>query len=183
MSLQTKVAKRYAKALLEVAAERDALVRILDDIRTVQSVIGDNPELLKFLNHPKLDEDAKLDMIRRVFEAGIGQEVYNTLVLLVKRGRAEYIPLVADEFKKIANKAMGIETALVYTPRPLTEQESAKVAEQFARLTGKTVEVESVLDDSLIGGIKVRIGDRIYDGSISGKLNRMLKTIQASDAL
>ncbi len=88
-----------------------------------------------------------------------------------------------QSYVAIANEALGQAEATVYTPYPLSESDAGKVAEKFSKLTGKTIRVNNVIDQSLIGGMQVRIGDRIYDGSLSGKLQRLSKSLQETQVL
>jgi F-type H+-transporting ATPase subunit delta len=78
---------------------------------------------------------------------------------------------------------LGRAEAAVYSAKALTESEAAAIAAKFTNLTGRNIQVTNIVDPSLIGGIKVRIGDKLYDGSLSGKLERMEKVLQASQAL
>lgn len=107
----------------------------------------------------------------------------NTLQLLIERRREEALEAFVKAYVKIANDALGQANATVYTPVKLSEAELNDIAATFGKLTGKQIRVESVIDKSLLGGIQVRIGDRLYDGSLSGKLKRLERTLNQSQAL
>ena len=83
----------------------------------------------------------------------------------------------------IANEALGQANALVTTPLTLTAKESQEIAERFSIISGKKIQISSIVDPSLLGGLQVRIGDRLYDGSLSGKLARLEKSLEVSQAL
>jgi F-type H+-transporting ATPase subunit delta len=91
------------------------------------------------------------------------------------------IPFIVDAFIKNVNDAKGIEVATVYSVRELTADEKQNLQVSFAKRIGKnTLQFENVVDPALLGGIKIRVGNTIYDGSISGKLHRIERKITAA---
>jgi F-type H+-transporting ATPase subunit delta len=177
MSRDTIVAKRYAKALFEVAAERNEVARVEEDLGLVLRVIRDYPEYGKLLEHPNIDAKTKVNMLKQAFHGKVTDAVFNTLQLLVERRRESVLTELVNAYVKIANDALGQAKATVYTPFPLTEQEERDIAETFGRMVGKKIRVEPVIDRSLLGGLQVRIGDRLFDGSLSGKLERLQRAL------
>jgi F-type H+-transporting ATPase subunit delta len=177
------VAKRYAKALFEIAKEQNNIPQVEQDLRTVVTVIKENGDVQKLLLHPNIDKAAKTNLLKQLFEGKVVDSVLSTLLLLIDRGREEILPHLLADYIKISNEALGQATAIVYTPFALSESEAQNVAAHFGKLTGKTIRVENVIDPSLLGGMQVRIGDRLYDGSLSGKLNRLEKTLSQTQAL
>jgi F-type H+-transporting ATPase subunit delta len=105
------------------------------------------------------------------------------LKLLIERGRESILTSLYNDFIDIADEALGQANATVYTPFALNEKEEREIAEGFGRLTGKKIRIETVIDPSLLGGIKVRIGDRLYDGSLAGKLARLQKNLNEAQAM
>jgi F-type H+-transporting ATPase subunit delta len=173
MSTETIVAKRYAKALFELAKEKNEVAQAEADLQAVVSSIQDNADLQKFLSHPNIDSSKKTALLDTVFQGKVSDAVLNTVSLLVDRRRESILQEVLTDYVKIANEALGQAKAIVSTPIALTEVESQHIAASFSQLTGKKIQVQQVIDPSLLGGIKVRIGDRLYDGSLSGKLQRL----------
>lgn len=174
--------KRYAKALYEACQERGIADQAIGQMREVSAVLAD-PELLTVLTHPNIDASVKTGVLQQVFQGKVADEVLNLLLLLVERKRAEQIPAVYGEFVKIVDEAMGRAEAVVYSHQALNAQETSSIQATFSTLTGKTVHVTNIIDTALLGGIKVSIGDKLYDGSLSGKLKRLEKELQASQAL
>ncbi|SFC21823.1 ATP synthase F1 subcomplex delta subunit [Bacillus sp. OV322] len=167
------VAKPYAAALFQIAAEQNLLEKIEEDVRAVKDVFSNEGELLEFLEHPKVTKEAKRDLITASF-AGLNTQVLNTLFIMIDRHRADSIAVMAEEFISRANEERSIADAEVYTVRPLTEEEKTEVSAVFAAKVGKkTLRIKNIADSSLLGGIKLRIGNRIFDGSVSGKLERL----------
>jgi F-type H+-transporting ATPase subunit delta len=183
MSKDLTAAKRYAKALYEASKEQGKVDEAIAEMQAAASVLENNPDMALVLTHPNIDASAKTDLIRGVFEGKLSDIVLNILVLLVERKRTELIPAVSEQFVRIADESLGRAEAVVYSPKTLSPQETSSIAERFTSLTGKTIHVSNIVDESLLGGIKVRIGDKLYDGSLSGKLKRLEKALQASQAL
>lgn len=177
MSKETIVAKRYAKALFEVARERGRIAEVEQELGAIADALNGNPEYVKLLEHPNISAEDKAAMLKQVFAAKVSEEVLNTLQLLVQRGRESILRELVSQYSQIANDALGQAQAKVYTPLPLTEVEANHIAVAFGQVTGKKIRIENIVDRNLLGGLQVRIGDRLYDGSLSGKLRRIEKAL------
>lgn len=176
------VAKRYAKALFEVAKEKGLISEVEEELKSVASVIKGNADLQKFLNHPSIGTSVKKDLLKQIFEGHVSETVWNTLQVLIDKGREAIIPSLVNDYVKIANEAQGLANATVYTAFALNENQVIDIASHFKKITSKTLRVETVIDPKLLGGIQVRIGDRLYDGSLSGKLGRLAKSLNQTQA-
>ncbi len=171
------VAKRYAVALFQIAKEQNLLDQMEEELRTVKEVFTKDHGLLSFLEHPKVTSAAKKTLIVNAF-SGLSKPVQNALQLMIERHRSEAIVATVDEFIELANEAKSVADATVYSVRPLTDAEKEAVSTTFAAKIGKkSLRITNIADSNLLGGIKVRIGNTIYDGSISGKLERLSKQL------
>ncbi|MEH7505322.1 F0F1 ATP synthase subunit delta [Neobacillus drentensis] len=167
------VAKRYALALLNIAKETGALGVIEEELRVVKEVVQYNPELKAILNSSKLSIAKKKEIIKTAF-ASVNVHVLNTLLILIDRHREDQIIDLANEFLELANEEMGVAEAEVYSTRELTDAEREAISSVFAAKIGKkSLKIENIVDSNLLGGIRLRIGNRIYDGSLRGKLDRL----------
>jgi F-type H+-transporting ATPase subunit delta len=174
------VAKRYAVALFQLAKEQNTIDQFEKELLIVKEVFTTNKDLIDVLNHPKVTNETKKSIVKEAF-ASLTQQVVNTLLLLVDRHRVDIVTDVVDYFVKNANEARGTEDAIVYSVRPLTEAELTSISTSFAKKIGKTsLRLQNVVDKTLLGGVKLRIGNRIYDGSISGKLERIERQLVAN---
>ncbi|OMP66592.1 F0F1 ATP synthase subunit delta [Domibacillus epiphyticus] len=170
-------AKRYAIALFELAKEQNKLAEIEQELRVVKQVFSENKELLTILKSPKLSIANKQALIQNAFSTA-SAPVVNTLKLLVQRHRTNEVQAVCDAYIELANEDRSTADALVYSVRPLTPAEETAVSSAFSRKVGKqTLNIENIVDSQLLGGLKVRIGNRIFDGSLRGKLNRLEKQL------
>jgi F-type H+-transporting ATPase subunit delta len=168
------VAKRYAAALFEIAKEQNVLEQVEKDMELVKDVVLNKADLQSFLAHPKVAVAKKQHIVKESFGPSVSKHVLNTLLLLVERHRGEIIDSLAVEFFKLANEERSVAEAKVYSVKPLSDAEKASLSEVFAKKVGKkTLKIENKIDKNLLGGVKIQIGNRIYDGSISGKLARI----------
>jgi F-type H+-transporting ATPase subunit delta len=177
MSRDLNVAKRYAKALFEVAQEKGIIAQVEAELAAVTGAFKNESDLQKVVQHPGIEIGAKKALLQQLFEGKVSDIVFNTLQLLIDRRREDIIGALQLYYVDIANASLGQANAIVYTPYELSEAETNGIKEQFASITGKTIRVETIIDKSLLGGIQVRIGDRLYDGSLSGKLQRLQKAL------
>lgn len=167
------VAKRYALALFQLALENKLLDQMENELRLVKEVITYTPEVTALLQSPKLSKDKKKEILTQAF-AQASPFVLNTLNIMIDRRREDHIAALADEFIALSNEARGVAEAQVYSIRPLTDEESKALSSSFASKVGKTsLKIENIVDSNLLGGIKLRIGNRIFDGSLRGKLERL----------
>lgn len=178
MSRDTVVAKRYAKALFELASAEGTASEVEAQLKLIADALKQDEQIEKFLSLPSVDPAAKLAVLKSAFGDQVSVLVLNTLQVLVSRRRQAIIGDVYESYTKIAGEALGQAHATVYSARPLTGEEFAGVVAEFGSITGKKIIAEQTVDPSLLGGIQVRIGDRLYDGSLSGKLDRLQKTFK-----
>jgi F-type H+-transporting ATPase subunit delta len=167
------VAKRYALALFQIAKEQKLLGVVEEELRVVREVMHYNKELSAVLKSSKLSLEKKKEVIRASF-GSVSAYVLNTLLILIDRHREDEIVEVANQFFELANEEAGIAEAEVYSTRELTDAERDAISATFAAKVGKkSLRIENIVDSELLGGVKLRIGNRIYDGSLRGKLDRL----------
>ncbi|QFT90930.1 ATP synthase subunit delta [Bacillus sp. THAF10] len=167
------VAKRYALALFELAKEHNLYEQFDAELAEVKKVFLNNTELEVILSNPKIRKDSKKQIVREAF-ASASPFIVNTLQLLIDRHRQGIVIDMIDEYKTLSNDALNVADAKVYSVRPLSAEEQATLSAVFAAKVGKaSLNISNIVDSSLIGGVKIRIGNRIFDGSVSGKLERL----------
>ncbi|MDN4524800.1 F0F1 ATP synthase subunit delta [Fictibacillus fluitans] len=169
----TVIAKRYASALYEVVGQEN-LEQSEAELRAVKDVMESNRDIHKLLNHPKISVEQKKQIVKDSLGTEISQPVLNTILLLIDRNRENIIAQMAGQFIELANESRGIAEATVYSVRLLSQEERVRLEETFAKRVGKQhLRIENIIDQSLVGGMRIRIGNRIFDGSIRGKLERI----------
>ena len=178
MSRDRIVAKRYAKALFELAQQQGVVTEVEEQLKLVAHTLNQDPEIEKFLLFPGIDAAKKVELLKSALGDRLSALVLHTVELLIIRGRQDVIADVYQAFTKISGEALGEAHATVYSAKPLSVNELSEVTSQFEQLTGKKIIAQTFVEPSLLGGVQVRIGDRLYDGSLSGKLERLQKALK-----
>lgn len=171
------VAKRYADALFQLGNEQGKIEQLVEEFHVLKEVFETNSKLLTFLTHPRVNNAEKKQFIDEVFH-DFSSDVVHTLKILAERHRIEIVPDIIDHFIHSVNDAKGIAEATVYSVRELTGAEKQELENTFAkRFNKQAIKLDNIVDPSIVGGIKLRIGNTIYDGTISGKLKRIERNI------
>ncbi|WP_410770621.1 F0F1 ATP synthase subunit delta [Fontibacillus sp. BL9] len=178
MSRETVVASRYARALFEIAGQEGRTLELEQELQALVKVMCEDHEIQSFILSPNISAEVKWNAIGSGLEGQLSQTVVSLAKLLIERGRTGILPEVLDSYTKITGEALGLADALVYSTYSLSEKEKQEVAEEFGALVGKKIRVINEVDKELLGGIKVKIGDTVYDGSLSGKLERLEKSFR-----
>ncbi|GLC87922.1 F0F1 ATP synthase subunit delta [Lysinibacillus piscis] len=171
------LAKRYAQALFELAQQKNILTEVGSDLQELTKVLNVSPELLTLLSAPKFSIERKKQIIADIF-VGATPEFIHTIQLLVEKKRVNEVKLIAEAYAEFAAQAQGIANATVFSTRELTAEESANISTAFATLVGKhSLNITNEIDPSLLGGIRVQIGNHIYDSSVASKLERLKREL------
>lgn len=179
MSRDNVVAKRYARALFELAQQSGKVADFESELGLVAQAVAGDEQVSKFLKTPNIAADVKSDIMKSALNGRVSDDVLRSVELLISRGRIGITEELYEAYKRIAGEALGQADATVYTSHKLTDEELGKVATQFGAIIGKRIRATQVERPELLGGIQVRIGDRLYDGSLSGKLERLEKALKA----
>ncbi|ATY86242.1 hypothetical protein CVV65_15985 [Kyrpidia spormannii] len=176
------VAKRYAIALFEAARDKSDVQTIEKELGSVLEVWKTEPKLVEFLHHPSVSRDVKKRTIARVFGDRVSGLMLNFLYVLLDHRRQDDLPQIVGEYRGRVDEALGRIHAEVETALPVSEEEAQKLRSRLAQKTGKDVSMRLEVNPALIGGARLRVGDRVWDASILGRLERFrgqLKQIQA----
>lgn len=179
MAKRDSAPRRYAEAAFQLA-ERDGSIETWRR-ELEQAVAETDGQLMAVLANPALPLDERLTAANRVF-AGLSQPVRNIVLLLVRRGRIEQLPRVAAEFVRLDDRRQGITHATATSAAPLTDIETRALTARLEQMTGGRVALTTDVDEGLLGGLVVRVGDRLIDGSVRGRLERLRNQL-ASGAL
>lgn len=166
----SRVARRYAQALLE-SAERDRLLdAVLADLRVLQEHIAESREFRSFLRSPVIKGHMKLSILRNVFGGSVSALTLDFLRLLIEKRREALLSEVIAELFLMNDVRQGIVTLELKAALELSDAHRSAITQRFEHLTGKKIRISFSVDTSLRGGILVRVGDTVYDGSIKRQL-------------
>ncbi|OGO07725.1 MAG: ATP synthase F1 subunit delta [Chloroflexi bacterium RBG_13_57_8] len=168
-------ARRYARAVLEIALAKDELEKWRADLDNIVAAVSEGP-FLNVLSSPKVKFEEKARLLEARL-AGISPLALNLVMLLVARGGVNMLDEIANEYRHMVDEHFGIQTAAVVTAIPLDKKEEERLAKDLGRMTGKKVRLESSVDPSIIGGIVARVGGKLLDGSTLSKLTALKKDL------
>jgi F-type H+-transporting ATPase subunit delta len=177
-SRNADVGARYAQALFDLAAEAgpggEALVAVEGDLKGLEAARAENADFRRFLASPAYGHEAKGAALAAIGKAaGVAPLTAKFLGLLAKNGRASALPAVTKAFLALAAKRRGAVAAEVVSAVPLTEAQSAGVAAALRQALGKDPELAVRVDPAILGGLKVRVGSRLYDASLKSRLDTL----------
>ena len=171
------VGDRYAESLFDLAKEENKVTQYLDDIKLVGEVLDSDPQIVQFFNHVLIENDKKIQLLDQSFKGNVDQYVLNFLKLLVQSRRIRYIDDIIKSYINLSNQYLGIEEGTIYTPYKLTDQQIQDIEKAISQKENKKVTLKVSIDPSLLGGIKVQISNRIYDGTIKNKVEMLKKEL------
>jgi F-type H+-transporting ATPase subunit delta len=174
----TRAALRYAKATLNLAKEKGFAKEVNDDMILIQSTIEENHDLEVMLKSPVIKSGPKLAVLTQVFEKKINGITMGLLNLLIENKRLPILNLVAKEYVVIYDFLKGVEVAQITSAVPLTKELEAEILRKIKESVGKEISMNNVIDPSIIGGFIIRIGDKLYDSSVSSRLNNLLSQFE-----
>ncbi len=178
------VSKTYGEALFKLALEENKLDAMGKEAESVVGIMKDNPDFLKLLNHPKISREEKVSVVEKIFKGNVSDEIVGFLVIIVEKGRYGDLEEIFEYFLSQVMEYKNIGVAYVTSAASLTGEQKKAVEERLLQTT-KYVQfvMHYSVDETLIGGMVIRIGDRVVDSSIRTKLTTManeLKKIQLS---
>jgi len=173
--LNIQLASKYATAIFEIAKDEKNLDGYDKDLGKVRAEIFAIPEAVKFFQNPLVPQQAKKDLLRRAFDKEISETVMNFLMLLVDKKRIGVFNEIYDIFTSLKNKEQGILIADVTTAFPLTKKQQDALVKKLTTLTERKIKIRPHKDESILGGLILKIGDKLIDGSAAGRL-RALQT-------
>ena len=172
------VSATYGDALFELALENDSIDNLYEEVKGVRQVFLENNELVKLLNHPKIDKDDKIQVMENVFKGRISDDLTGFLILTVKKDRYNDIVSILDYFVAKVKEYKKIGVVYVTTAVQLTQSQKDDVEKRLLETTSYTkCEMNYTVDAGLIGGMVIRIGDRVVDSSIKSKLDAMSREL------
>ena len=168
----TRAAVRYAKAVLSLASDQKAALAVDNDMKLLSKTISENEDLDQLIKNAVIKSEVKKEMLNKIFPK-LNVISSNLFDLLVSNKRINILGDIALKYSQLFDNLNGKEKAIVTTAIPMTNDLENKVLKKIKQLTSKTVELENIVDESIIGGFILRIGDKQYNASVSSKLNKL----------
>ena len=165
------ISKTYGEALFELAIEENRMDEFLEEAELALRVIRENPEFSAMMNHPRIDQDEKVRVVENVFGGRLSREITGLLRLIVQKDRYKETEEILCWFIDQVKQEKGIGKAYVKSAMPLSDVQKKQIEQRLLDTTSyKEMEMSYETDPALIGGLTIRIGDKVVDSSISHKL-------------
>lgn len=174
------VAKRYAEALFEVAVETNQLDEFKEELSSVSNVLESEAQLKTIFEHPKLSKDEKKDILNSLFKGKVKDEIINLLYVIVDKGRERYIKDIKKEYITLANEKQGIVEGRAITAIELEENKLKELEEKLSKRFNKTIKLTNEIDKDILGGVLVKIGDKVIDSSVKGQIEKITKELNGA---
>lgn len=172
------VSKTYGDALFELALEENAVDMLAEEVQAVSEILRENEDLLKLLNHPKISKEEKLQIIENVFKGRVSDYLTGFLKLVVNKDRYQEIPAIFSLFLDKVKEYRNIGVAHVTTAVIMNDVQKKQLIKRLLDTTSyQSFEMHYEVEEELIGGMVIRIGDRIVDSSIRTKLEEMSRSL------
>ncbi len=172
------ISKTYGDALFDLAVETDKVDVLLEEIQQLQTVLAENAEFGSLMNHPKILKEEKVEVAKNVFAGRISEELLGFLTIIITKDRYREIDGILTYFVAKVKEYKGIGIATVTTAVPLKADQHKAIEKRLLDTTKyQSMEIHYDVDASLIGGMVIRIGDRVVDSSISTKLSKLQKDL------
>lgn len=175
--LANQLAIKYAQAMYELAAEKDMLDSVEQQLQLVEATIAGHEDMATLMYHPRVPGSVKKDTINKVFGNELAEFVRNFLFVVIDKRRETALPVIITEYVRLANEARNIVEAEVTTAKPLTGAEAQALSAKLSTVTGKNVIIKTAINANMLGGVIVKIGDKLIDGSVVRQLDMLKRAL------
>lgn len=162
---------RYAKALLLIAVEENKVEYYKEEVKTLKTLFVENDDFLKLLSSYFISDEEKSKVLDEVYPNN--ENIRNFIKVIIKNRRTKYLIKIFDEFINEVNSSIGIKEGIIYSVNKLTDEQIKKISDAIEVKLNNKVELVNKIDKRLIGGIKIVVEDKIFDGSVKNKLEKL----------
>jgi F-type H+-transporting ATPase subunit delta len=180
--IENIIGKRYADALSGSIGDNAQLPEALKGLRGFCDAFRAEPRLERFFTNPAIPDAGKTGMVRELGERlKLHKDVLSLLLMLVERKKIEYADHIAEHFEKLADKRLGQARASVVAAHPLSDKNIERLKSALKNITGKDVLIETSVDETLIGGVVLRLGDLVADATVKNRLATLKRFIEKEE--
>ena len=174
------VGNRYASALFEAGMDLDKIQIFNKELEFLKEVFEGEEKLLQILHHPKIKKSEKRDLIDSIFKERISQEMMNFIYILIDKRREDHILEIVEEYKNLYNKHENIINVVAITAVPMEDKAKNKLITVLKDKLKKTIELTNKIDTGVMGGVLLKVEDKLIDGTVKGQLESIGKAIQGA---
>jgi len=174
------VGKRYALALFEAGVDLNQIAIFDQELDYLKSIFVEEPKLLQIFNHPKISKAEKHSLIDELFKDRISKEMVNFLYVLIDKRREGHILEIIDSYKELFNEHENIVRVVAVTAVPMEEKSKAKLITMLTNKLDKKIELTNTVDNKIIGGVLLKVENKLIDGTVKGQLEAIGKAISGA---
>jgi F-type H+-transporting ATPase subunit delta len=165
------IERRYAEALIAISSQAGTIDEYREELHAVVDIYKQQEDFRRFLLDPQIRAENKKNVVKSVFGSRIKDEIVNFLRLLLDKGRMAHLPGILEEYNFLADRKKNVLNMTIITAAPLSAEQVSRIKEKYKVMhKAYSVKADIEVDPSLIGGMKIKIGDKVEDGSIKGRL-------------
>ncbi|MEL6592928.1 MAG: ATP synthase F1 subunit delta [Bacteroidota bacterium] len=171
--VEDRIGYRYAKSVYGLAEERKELDAVRNDMQLITETVAQSRDLYNLLQSPLVAASKKQAVIKGVFGEAVKTEmVQHLLEIVVRKGREQFIPNIARAFLELYDQDHKILRGTLTSAYEMDAKQIEEIKSIMQQKSGQTLEIETEVDEDLIGGFTLKVGDRLFDGSIAGSIRR-----------
>lgn len=175
------VARSYAETLFELAQRHEGIEAYEEGIEAVARLLDEDPRFRLFLETPRIDAPDKKEVLRKAFGDALPRPLLNFLLITIDKRRQRLLRTIAREYHGLVDEHMNRAHVEVTVARPMTRETTDRIAQRLSALLGKTAIPHVRVKPEILGGVVVRAGDTIYDGSLRRRLDRMRRQLLTAE--
>ena len=172
-----KLGRRYASAVFSAAGDHDAIDRVGGDLASIAAAMDSDPLMRDFFLSPVISRDAKERALMAALQGKVHDVALHSLILLVRKRREAVLSVLVPEYRKLQMASRGTDPLTVTSAGKLSDAELGSLVNRLQSIYGKKFEVHQVVDPNVIGGVRITMGDRRIDGTVSGQLDALARTL------
>ena len=177
-----RLAGRYAKSLLDLAIEQTQLEAVYADVKLLKAIIKANPDFVSVLKSPVINSDKKEQIINSILDGRVGKTIFLFIQLLIRKTRESKLPEIVMSFLEQYNKLKQIHHVKLTTASPLSAETEQVILGKLRSVSSiEHIELESIVDDDIIGGFKIEVDGKLIDASILSDLNEVRKQFRTNE--
>jgi len=174
------VADRYARAVLQSCPDLKTIDRVDIELSLLEETYCKSPETRAFFLNPKIPPKIKIQILEKALGDKVSDIILNLLKLLIEKHRQDIIPDISQRYNELTDNVRGVEKAVIVVATQLPVEIEDQLKKAVQRFSTRQVEVDVIIDPRIIGGVQVRLGDKVIDGSLSRRFEEIRRTMLAA---
>ncbi len=175
-----RVARTYAQSLFDLSEQAGSTNAIVEEMTELIELMTEQPDLATLMRSQSIAASRRAESLKRLFEGNVSDLLYRFLQVLNRKGRLDRLPAIAVAFGQLVKEKHGEVDVELYTAAALTEQQIDRMTDRISQAIGRTALLHPHVDEHLIGGLKIQLGDRLIDGSVATQLRKLSSQMAAA---